>query len=259
MAPKIVIIGAGKMGKAMDCALKKQFPPKNIRACDRGCDLNKCLKTADVVIFAVKPQDFNACVDSININLSQKLIISIMAGVTIEKIRKKTGALKIIRSMPNLPLQVGAGLTAWIATKTIKEKTLIRKIFGCFGKEFEVNKENKLNLITALSGSGPAYFFYFCELLEKNARKMGFNKNEAKLISETTFLGAAELLKKTGCSAEELRRAVTSKGGTTEAAFKYLFEYKFGAIFGNAIRKAAERFKRNSKFKIKKSKVQFKS
>lgn len=233
------------MGSAMAAALKKTFQPKNVCACDRGCDLNKCLKTADVVIFAVKPQDFDACADSININLSQKLIISIMAGVTIEKLRERTKAKKIIRSMPNLPLRVGAGLTAWIAAKSIKEKTLARKIFGCFGKEFEVHEENKLNLITALSGSGPAYFFYLCELLEKNAQKMGFNKDESKLISETTFLGAAELLKKTGFSAEELRQSVTSKGGTTEAAFKHLMKHNFGMILGNAIRKATERFKKN--------------
>lgn len=241
---KIAIVGAGKMGSAMLKALATHFP--QTQAYDTDTDLNKVLPNADIIIFAVKPQDFDNCCQDLAIDLSKKLVISIMAGVSIKKISTQTKAKRVVRSMPNLPLQVNAGITAWLATKelnAVNDKILIKKIFSCFGEEIEVKKESDLDKITALSGSGPAYFFYLCETLADKAKKMGFSDEDAEKIADATFIGSAKLLDAAQKSAKEFREAVTSKGGTTEAALKHLQKHKFDQTFCAAIDAAAHRSK----------------
>lgn len=245
MNQKIAIIGAGKMGNAMLKALAPHFP--ETQAYDKDTNLSEVLPAADVIIFAVKPQDFENCCKDISVDFSKKLVISIMAGLTIKKIKAQSKATKIVRSMPNLPLQVDAGITAWLATKEVKEKVLIRKIFSCFGEEIEVKKESDLDKITALSGSGPAYFFYLCEILAEQAQQMGFSKKDSEKIANTTFIGSAKLLDATQKSAKEFREAVTSKGGTTEAALKHLQKEGLSNIFKSAINAAEKRSKELSK------------
>lgn len=226
---KIAIVGAGKMGRAMLTAIQTQF--KNVNAFDKETDLSTALPIADIVIFAVKPQDFS----SINVNLSGKLVLSIMAGITIEKIKQQTKAMQVVRSMPNLPLQVQYGLTAWLASPEVEEKDTVRKIFKTFGHEIELNKEEEIDKITALSGSGPAYFIRFCELMQEKAEEMGFAPEDAKKIAETTFIGAAHWLESSPKPARILREEVTSKGGTTEAALNKMEETKIGENFKASI------------------------
>lgn len=228
------------MGKAIYEIIKFNF---DVQLCDRETKVND----SDIFLFAVKPQDFDLCLNNLNINLSQKTIISIMAGVSLAKLEKKTGSKKVVRSMPNLPVQVGAGFTAWIASPKIEDKESIRKIFSGIGKEIEVYEENKLNAVTALSGSGPAYFFYICELLGEKAKELGFNESEARIIAESTFIGSAELLKVKERSSHDLRISVTSKGGTTEAAFKSFTENSFDKHFKVAIESAYNRSKELNK------------
>jgi len=212
MSEKIIIVGAGKMGSAMLSALP------NATAVDKETDLAEVLPDADIIIFAVKPQDFT----ELKLDLPDKLIISIMAGISIEKIKAITSSKKIVRSMPNLPLQVKAGLTAWLATPEVEDTKPIKKIFSSFGEEIEVQNESDLDKITALSGSGPAYFFYLCELIQEKAEALGFTPEQAKKIASQTFIGSAQLLNSSEKSAAEFRTAVTSKGGTTEAALAEL-------------------------------------
>lgn len=166
-----------------------------------------------------------------------------MTGINIKTIAKLTGAKKIVRTMPNLPAQVGAGFTGWNATGAVAaaEKQFVNKLLSSFGTSAELSREADLNSITALSGSGPAYFFYLTELLEEAARSFGFNNSLARQIAESTFWGAAKLLKNNYKSAKDWRLAVTSKKGTTEAALKYLQSKKFNKIFLEAIKRAKKR------------------
>ena len=230
MNQKIAIVGAGKMGKAMLKALP------NATAYDRESDLAAVLPDADIIIFAVKPQDFQ----NIKIDLSEKLVISIMAGISIGKVKAQTSATQVVRSMPNLPLQVQAGLTGWFATPEV-EKDIVSQIFQAFGQEIEVENESDLDKITALSGSGPAYFFYLTELLQSKAEALGFTSDQAKTIANQTFIGAAKLLKSSDKTAKEFREAVTSKGGTTEAALNTLdIQENFNAAIDAAQQKSKE-------------------
>lgn len=232
---KIAIIGAGKMGTALAAQLKKKF---SVQLIDRNTKMKQC----DIVILAVKPQDF----DEVKINLENELLISIMAGVSLKKLAEKTGAKKIVRSMPNLALRVGAGFTGWIG-KNVKEKKLVREIFSMFGEEIEVKKEDDLNAITALSGSGPAYFFYICELLAESAADFGFSQKDAEKIAASTLIGAAALSKNKNESFAELRKAVSSKGGTTEAALNDFAKNNFSKIFKGGVQKARARSKELNK------------
>ncbi len=230
---RIAIIGAGTMGTALYSALKEKF---DVLLCGRGDTPD-----ADVVLFCVKPQDFAACVDGLSMNLSQRFVISIMAGVSLKTLTEKTGATAVVRSMPNLPTQVGKGFTAWIASDAVTEKDFVKSIFAAVGEEMELRDETQLNAITALSGSGPGYFFYFCELLEEKAREWGFSEEESKKIVCATFVGSAKLLETSDKSAGEWKRTVASKGGTTEAALRHLEDGGFGAILKRAMEQAKKR------------------
>lgn len=232
---KIAIIGAGKMGTALAGKLKKKF---HIQMLGRNSKLKPC----DIIILAVKPQDF----DNVKLDLKNELLISIMAGVTLKKLAEKTGAKKIVRAMPNLPLRVGAGFTGWIS-KNVKEKKLIKDIFSMFGEEIELKNEDLINAITSLSGSGPAYFFYMCELLSEQACNFGFSKKDAEKIAANTLIGTAELLKNKTETFGELRKSVTSKGGTTEAALNYFIRSNYSKIFKDGIKRAKHRSEKLSK------------
>lgn len=232
---KIAIIGAGKMGTALAAKLRKKFAVQLV-------DRNSKMKNCDIVILAVKPQDF----DRVKINLKNELLISIMAGIGFKKLAAKTGAKKIVRSMPNLALRAGAGFTGWIC-KNVKEKKLIKEIFSMFGEEIKVQKEDDLNAITALSGSGPAYFFYICELLAECAKDFGFTQKDAEKIAANTLIGAAALSKNKSESFAELRKAVTSKGGTTEAALNSFTKNNLSKIIKDGVQKARARSKELNK------------
>lgn len=218
---KICIIGLGNMGQAIFGILSMDTDLE-VSGCDRGDSVNGCLENCEAFIVAVKPQDFEELCAGINVDLSNKLAISIMAGVSIDKISQLMRAKRIIRVMPNLPLRIQRAMSGWIANEnaTEEDKEFIKKILKEFGSEVEVDKEEKINAITALSGSGPAYFFKLTEMLANAAKKYGFKDEDAKKISEATLIGAAELLKNSDDDAATLREKITSKGGTTEAAFK---------------------------------------
>lgn len=229
------------MGKSIFDLLKKSG--FKVSGFDRSEKADKYLKNCDVFILAVKPQDFEAFCGSVKTDLSKKMAVSIMTGITIGKISKSLKMSKVVRVMPNLPLKVGKGLSGWKASKSVtaKEKSFAKKILSTFGEQIEVDNEEKLNMITALSGSGPAYFYHLAEIIESKALDFGFSKNDAKKIAKQTLIGSAKLLESVNLSAKELRERVTSKGGTTEAALKVLEKNYFSKIFKKALGAAHKR------------------
>jgi pyrroline-5-carboxylate reductase len=257
---KIGIIGFGNMGSAIyqrlsehsvwqDVYVVDRNPSKLLGvAQDRGAvDVHRLVELVDILILAVKPQAFEALAAMLKGRLASKTTLSIMAGISIDTLEKALGTTQVVRVMPNLPLKVGKGLTAWMASPSLRNKAQVRDILKSFGEEIEVDTEEKIDLLTALSGSGPAYFFYLCELLAQKAVDLGFSPQDAKKIAEATFIGSAELLERGDQSAQELRMAVTSKAGTTEVAIQYLKQHRFDEIFWEAVNKAQLRAKELAK------------
>lgn len=180
-----------------------------------------CLPKADLVILAVKPQDSAALFERIRpYTEGGQVFLSIMAGIKIEKIQAALGAAKIIRAMPNLPAQIGQGMTAFTATDGVTrlELVMVQNLLATTGKTLYVEREDAIDAVTAISGSGPAYVYYFMDAMIKAARDMGFSESEAELLVSQTFAGAVELYAKANLSCEEWISRVASRGGTTEAA-----------------------------------------
>jgi len=183
----------------------------------------RCMPIADLIILAVKPQDAPELYKSIRPYINkQQVFLSIMAGVKIESLVKALDCPKIIRAMPNLACQIGMGMTVFTSTEEVTriELVLVQNLLNTTGKSFYVADENLLNSATAVSGSGPAYVFYFMDAVMQAAMKMGFDAAEAELLTWQTFKGAVELFHKNDYTCKEWIAMVASKGGTTEAALE---------------------------------------
>jgi len=256
---KIGVMGIGNMGSAILEGLisKKLARPSQIWIYDkmrpkvtkfsRRWKVNAAKTPIDVidrchvVLLAVKPQDLAAAGADLKRSFrSSQLVITILAGTPISKVRQVLGTQpKIVRAMPNLGAKVGQGITALTGRGT-KPLSLAAKIFSGCGKTIQLN-EKYFDLVTAISGSGPAYYFFLMELLVKIGTEQGLPKKSAELLAVQTAVGAGLLAQASMFSPEELRRMVTSKGGTTEAALKVLEKQKFPAIFRKAIKAAVNR------------------
>lgn len=254
---KVGIFGLGSMGSAIMQGLKKTFPDKKFWLSSRGrknlelfpnenilSDPNQLVDEVDVIILAVKPNSFEGLVKSITVDMSNKLFISVMAGTPLDKITELTKSNRVIRSMPNLPVSVGKGVVAWLG-KDIKDsdKQIIIEILSALGVQMEIDTEKLLDAMTPISGSGPAYFYYLCELLTKKAIDLGFSKNEARILAENTFIGSAELFAQDKRDPQEWICAVASKGGSTQEALKVFENSDFDEIFFQAIDAAKEKLK----------------
>ena len=250
MNQKISIIGAGNMGGTFYKGLLKLFPEENLFICDKSqskldalgaknasIDPNETLKEANVVILSIKPQSLDELMTSLKVSLNFKLIISIMAGISLDRLKEKTGSNRIVRAMPNLPVQVSKGVIGWVALPDVSDSDakLIEKIFSALGDTIELKHESMIDAVTVLSGCGPAYFFLLTEFLANKAKSLGFSDEEARLISEKTLIGSTELLKKGDKTADAWKNAVTSPGGVTEAVLKHLNENDFEKIFDEAL------------------------
>ena len=207
-------------------------------------DNREAVKEADVIILAVKPKDMEGLLDEIKGSLdSKKLIISIVAGITtsyIEKMLKKE--VPVIRVMPNTPAAVKEGASAFSIGKYVsqEQEEMVKSIFAAVGKVVKV-KENLMDVITALSGSGPAYIFYIIASLVEAAVSLGLDKKTATTLATQTVLGSAKLLQETGEEPATLKEKVTSKGGTTEAALLVLDEGKLKETLDKALKAAAKK------------------
>ena len=186
-------------------------------------DPRHCVPEADLHILAVKPQDSARLFAEIS-DLVQpgQVFLSIMAGVRMASISKALGADKIIRAMPNLPAQIGAGVTTFTSTDQVTriELVMVQNLLSTTGKTIYVEREDMIDASTAISGSGPAYVYFFMNAMMEAAKQMGFSPSEAELLVSQTFTGAVDLYNKSDLSCENWIAKVASKGGTTEAALK---------------------------------------
>lgn len=195
----------------------------------------RCIKKADLIILAVKPQDAENLFSTIQPLVDpQQVFLSIMAGVKMETISKALGITKIIRAMPNLPAQIGMGMTAFTSSDEVTriELVMVQNLLNTTGKTVYVEQESSIDAATAISGSGPAYVWFFMNAMMTAATKMGFSTSEAELLVSQTFRGAIDLYNKTDFSCEEWIEKVCSKGGTTEAALQ---SYRENAVHDDII------------------------
>jgi pyrroline-5-carboxylate reductase len=259
---KIAFIGGGNMGEAIAAALigKKLAAAGDIAVSDVSKDRRDHLQkqygvivTAsnreaaagkDIIVLAVKPQTLPEVLPDLKgVLKATQLVLSIMAGVPIRKIGEGLGHKKIVRAMPNTPARIGCGVTGWTATGDVTgpQKNSARTILGALGQEIYFSEEKYLDMVTALSGSGPAYVFLLAEALAEAGVRIGLSPQEAETLAGQTILGAGNLLAQSGRPAAELRRNVTSKGGTTEAALKVFENGGFGPLVAAAVKAAYDR------------------
>jgi pyrroline-5-carboxylate reductase len=207
--------------------------------------------SVDVLVLSVKPQNMDEVLSEIKGKLKEGVVvISIAAGITTSKISAALGEVPIIRVMPNTPALVGEGASALFAKNVSAEAmALATKVFGAVGRAVVVEREELIDAVTAVSGSGPAYFFLLMEEMIKAGRSLGLDEATAKELVLQTAKGAALLAEQAdgrGETAGELRRKVTSPGGTTEAALKVFSEQEFSALVTTALTAARDRSKKLS-------------
>ncbi len=201
------------------------------------------IREAEAVVLACKPQQFNALDADLTQAAEGKLVLSILAGTPLARLREKfSGARNIVRTMPNTPGQIGAGVTAYAPIEPLSEGDLaiVENTLTSLGNFHEVD-ESDLDAVTAVSGSGPAYVFEFAAALREAGIATGLDRELADSLTVDTILGAAMLLADSGSSAEDLRDAVTSPGGTTAAALEVLGQADFRALMERAVAAAKAR------------------
>jgi pyrroline-5-carboxylate reductase len=236
---KVCIIGMGNMGSAVAAVLADDF---EVIECRRNDDVNECVGTADAVVVAVKPQGFAEMAAEIEVDLSEKVVISIMAGIDLAGLASVLKSEKVVRSLPNLPLKIGRSVTPWAAAAGLAEddKELARRILAKFGREYEVSEED-IGVIGMVSGCGPAYFAYLSEKLADFLVARGIEEEVAREVALETFLGSAEVIKEMGVGAAELRAKITSKRGITAAAINHLEKEGFAGMIDSALERGLER------------------
>ena len=261
MPIKITFIGAGRMASAIVQGLleKEHYKPEEI-ACTCGDDptgpalakatgiqflpdITPALHETEAVILACKPQQFTAIDSELAGAVRGKLIISILAGTPLARLGERFAhARNVVRTMPNTPGQIGAGVTAFTPLRELSEKDveIVENTLGSLGNFHEV-KEEDLDAVTALSGSGPAYVFEFAAALREAGVNCGLDEGLADALAVDTLLGAAMLLAESEETPEALRDAVTSPGGTTAAALKVLEEGDLRRLVDQALEAAKAR------------------
>ncbi len=245
---KVAFIGSGAMGEAMIKGLlhKDLIPANYITAADphigRGDELKtnyglnfttdnvEAVQDANVVVLSIKPQMMNKVLAQLKTHVKpDALIISIAAGVTIQRIVDHLLHPYVVRAMPNTPGQIGEGITVWTCTSevTAQGREWTSDILGAMGETLYVEDENFLDMATALNGSGPAYVFLLMEALIDVGVHMGFSRQVSQKLVQQTMLGSVKYAIQSGMHPAELRNQVTSPGGTSAAA---LYELEKGSI-----------------------------
>ncbi|MFH0948229.1 MAG: pyrroline-5-carboxylate reductase [Elusimicrobiota bacterium] len=271
---KIGFIGAGNIAEAIISGIiKSGIISENIFISDvskkrlnyicKKYKVIKCysnsdvVKYSDIIFLAVKPYQIEGVLEEIKDNFDadfcqHRFLISVAAGIKTSKIEKylKQKKVSIVRVMPNIPVLFGEGAIAITAGRYSK-KTDVRFVKKLLSSSPKANlpgcgmvvvvAEKNMDAVTSVSGSGPAYIFYIAEIMRYTAEKLGLTKDVSKKLVYQTLFGASKMLVLSDAEPEILRQKVTSKGGTTEAAFKVLLGEKFGKIFEKAIFAAAKR------------------
>ena len=252
---KILLIGCGKMGSSllegivksdnfdglvdviepvMHDSLKEDFKKSKVNFYSDIRE-NKNTTNYDLILIATKPNIYEEIFNGLKNNLiinDETLIVSILAGIRISKIEEIVGSIPVIRAMPNIAASVLEGMTALIGNKKITHEDILNAdlIFELIGEKMWLKNEAQMDSFTAISGSGPAYFFFFTECLKNIAIEEGFTEDEANKISQQIIIGSGKLVKDTGIDPRELRENVTSPNGTTEAGLKVLADNKTGLL-----------------------------
>lgn len=261
--PTLAFIGAGNMGGAILRGLIRQgYPASSIIA--TGRDLQRlqalaaetgirvtdnnieAIEQAEVVILGVKPQMMKAVCEPLAevVQRRQPLLISIAAGLQVESLESWLGgSLPLVRSMPNTPSLVGAGIAGLYANSrvTAEQKSWVETISKAVGQAVWVDSEQQLDAVTAISGSGPAYYFLFTEALAQAGEQLGLTPELALQLARQTAAGAGRMLEATSEVPAELRRKVTSPGGTTEQAILFFEQKDLRGLVTQATSAAAAR------------------
>jgi pyrroline-5-carboxylate reductase len=263
---KLAIIGAGSMAEAFISGILENslIDRKNVWVTNNSnaqklkklgdtygiCttyDLNELFAGADMVILSMKPKDAATAIQSIREYLNeQMLVVSVLAGVSMSTIETLARLpIAIVRAMPNTSAAVGKSATAVAVNERVTplQIELVKNLFGTVGLTTFVEEE-QLDAVTGLSGSGPAYIYYLIEAMEKSAVEVGLDKEMASELIVQTLIGAAEMVKNSTKSSEQLRRDVTSPGGTTEAGVKVLEEHQVQQAFISCIKAATAQSKK---------------
>ncbi|PUE39423.1 pyrroline-5-carboxylate reductase [Limnohabitans sp. Bal53] len=200
------------------------------------------LARADLVVWAVKPQIFSEAAAPVMAHTRAALHLSVAAGIRTDSIARWVGTDRVVRCMPNTPALVGQGITGLFACPSVTpaDQTLVEQVIGTTGQFIWVQQESQLDAVTALSGSGPAYVFYFLEAMTEAGQGMGLSAEQAYQLAVATFAGAASLAAASTESPAVLRQRVTSKGGTTYAALTAMEAAGIKPAFVTAMQ-AAER------------------
>ena len=252
---KILLIGCGKMGSSLlegivksdnfdgmvdviepviQDSFKEDFKESKVNFYSDIRE-NKDTKNYELIIVATKPNIYEEIFNGLKNNLiinDKTLIVSILAGIRISKIEEIVGSIPIIRAMPNIAASVLEGMTALIGNKKITDKDIsnVDLIFELIGEKIWLKNEAQMDSFTAISGSGPAYFFFFTECLKNIAIEEGFTEDVSNKISQQIIIGSGKLVKDSGIDPKELRENVTSPNGTTEAGLKVLADNKTGLL-----------------------------
>jgi pyrroline-5-carboxylate reductase len=258
---KVAIVGCGNIGKiylktilksglstpqditviekntAQKPVLSNSFPGVNIRDAWEG-------QAVDILLIAVKPQDFPVVKSGLkNAIDSQTLVISVMAGITIQSIAESINHDRIVRAMPNAPVEFGFGMTAYCSSGEVGVYDIrnAEKLFSSTGRTLYLEDEKLMDGATALSGSGPAYFFYIVKAMIQAGKELGFSESAATTLVKQTMLGAFHQINASSQNLDELITTVASRGGTTEAALDVFEKGELDTLIKDAIFRAKER------------------
>jgi len=258
----VAFIGAGAMAEAImrGVLARGVLKPGNLTASDRDTDRltivrdkfriqtttenRAAARKGQVVVLAVKPQVLSTVLQDLHGHIRRNaVVISIVAGATIESIATGLGHAAIVRTMPNTPAQVGEGMTVWAATPDVSamQREQARAIVGALGKQLYVEDEKFLDMATAISGSGPGYVFLFMEALMDAAVHLGFSRADARQLVVQTIRGTAIFAEQSAAHPAEMRNMVTSPGGTTAAALYQLDKGSFRTVLSKAVLAAYQR------------------
>ncbi|UNU73931.1 pyrroline-5-carboxylate reductase [Moraxella nasovis] len=257
----IIFVGGGNMSSALIDGLINAKRTKNIsidiRVSDRNqpkldeftkkgvtsvlsSDADELICTSDIVVLAVKPQVMADVCKSIKPALGHgQLIISVAAGLGMDKLYAMTGSDRVVRTMPNLPSTVGFGATGLFGKVAQSDKDLAAAVMAASGIAVWVDDESDLHAVTAVAGSAPAYFFYMLEQMVDKAVQMGLDKDKALALATQTMQGAAVMA--TNANPSELKQKVMSKGGTTFAAISSMEQNGVGKCIQHAMQACADR------------------
>jgi pyrroline-5-carboxylate reductase len=258
----IAFIGAGNMaGSLVNGLIESGTSPSEIAAADpiakqleklsvlgvvTAANNDQAIKAVDVIVLAVKPQVTGQVLEALSGLTPNQLIISIVAGIDLRSLETWLPANQpIVRCMPNTPALLGAGMTGLFANSRVtdQQKALATHILEAVGEVAWVSKEAHLDAVTAVSGSGPAYFFLLMENMIAAGQKLGLDAELSKKLTEQTAFGAALMAQKSNVDPGTLRKNVTSPGGTTEAALNLMLAQDFPATVIDALSAAEKRAK----------------